>query len=99
MPYAYGKSSVFNVKLQKTWFWYAPTYKKKSSTTENILLLQKIASFIEKELNNFIKSHVGSFSVFIPASLLQKSGERALLDGALGFDIVSGLELWQHVKY
>lgn len=37
-------------------------------------------------------------SVFI-AILRQKSTERALLDGALGFDIVSGLELWQHVKY
>lgn len=39
-----------------------------------------------------------SLSVF-PVKRLQQTTERALLDEALGFDIVSGLELWQRVKY
>lgn len=39
-----------------------------------------------------------SLSVFL-VKRLQQTTERALLDEALGFDIVSGLELWQRVKY
>lgn len=68
---------------------------------KNRLLLEKISTLILPDINNIIKFHAGSFDVFISASLLQRRKEKKtpLLDGALGFDTVSGLELWQRVKY